>query len=105
MRPMWRIKLNFGQSGQSGPGFSVRNGNVSVSGHVRAIGVVAAAGSEDGAREFVDFIFRWYRSLGPQDRGKITTERGSSVLNFIRKVRKERGSSVASEEIAEMGVI
>ena len=32
-----RTKLNFGQSGQSGPGFSVRNGNVSVSGHVRAI--------------------------------------------------------------------
>ena len=37
-------KLNFGQSGQSGPGFSVRNGNVSVSGHVRAIVVVAAKG-------------------------------------------------------------
>ena len=69
----------------------------------RSVLATAAAGSEEGATEFVELISMMKcagsRSLGLQDRGKITTERGSSVLNFIRK---ERGSTVALEEIAEI---
>ena len=43
---MGRTKLNFGQSGQSGPGSSVRNGKVSVSGHVRAVSAGAGGRAE-----------------------------------------------------------